>query len=203
MAGKEDTNNLLWCSPIKRLLFNAEFAMREKQWIDRRSLSRIALDDQSRDNPITHKIKMPTDNAPTPVHEAGSGGGPPPPAALGAQPAGAVLKHKGDDVHQSYTDHTPRMKKPKVKESIIDHTYRDYSMVQVSDDEDEAISATSDEKKHTRLQPNFPAKLHAIVSNPKYDHIIAWQVSYLHDVSRYFSRRIPLIIILIAFIPTW
>lgn len=126
---------------------------------------------------------MPTDNAPTPVHEAGSGGGPPPPAALGSQPAGAVLKHKGDE----YTDHTPRRKKPKVKESIIDHTYRDYSMVQVSDDEDEAISATPDERKHTRLQPNFPSKLHEIVSNPKYDHIIAWQVSYLHDVSRYFS----------------
>lgn len=67
-------------------------------------------------------------------------------------------------------------KKPKVKESIIDHTYRDYSQVEVSSD-DEAISATSDERKHTRLQPNFPAKLHAIVSNPKYQHIICWQVS--------------------------
>ncbi len=63
-------------------------------------------------------------------------------------------------------------KKPKVKESIIDHTYRDYSQVEVSDDDEPDI-----EKKQTRLQPNFPAKLHAIVSNPNYQHIICWQVS--------------------------
>lgn len=75
-----------------------------------------------------------------------------------------------DDEHDA-----PRQKKkPKVKESIIDHTYRDYSQVEVSSDE-ETTTHGGDEKKQTRLQPNFPAKLHAIVSNPNYQHIICWQ----------------------------
>jgi len=65
-------------------------------------------------------------------------------------------------------------KKTKVKESIIDHTYRDYSQVEVSSD-DEATTVGGDDKKQSRLQPNFPAKLHAIVSNPNYQHIICWQ----------------------------
>eukprot|EP00578_Thalassiosira_sp_NH16_P010785 CAMPEP_0181121038 /NCGR_PEP_ID=MMETSP1071-20121207/24510_1 /TAXON_ID=35127 /ORGANISM="Thalassiosira sp., Strain NH16" /LENGTH=481 /DNA_ID=CAMNT_0023205801 /DNA_START=231 /DNA_END=1676 /DNA_ORIENTATION=- len=65
-------------------------------------------------------------------------------------------------------------KKPKVKESIIDHTYRDYSQVEVSSD-DETSTTAGDDKKPSRLQPNFPAKLHAIVSNPNYQHIICWQ----------------------------
>ena len=42
---------------------------------------------------------------------------------------------------------------------------------------DEEASAPGDDKKQSRLQPNFPAKLHAIVSNPNYQHIICWQVS--------------------------
>ena len=65
-------------------------------------------------------------------------------------------------------------KKPKVKESVIDHTYRDYSQVEVSSDEEGA--SVEDDKKQSRLQPNFPAKLHAIVSNPNYQHIVCWQV---------------------------
>lgn len=72
-------------------------------------------------------------------------------------------------------EHEPhrQRKKPKVKESIIDHTYRDYSQVEVSSDEE--TTGGGDDKKHSRLQPNFPAKLHAIVSNPNYQHIICWQ----------------------------
>lgn len=66
-------------------------------------------------------------------------------------------------------------KKPKVKESIIDHTYRDYSQVEVSSDDEAPSTAGGDDKKQSRLQPNFPAKLHAIVSNPNYQHIICWQ----------------------------
>ena len=67
-------------------------------------------------------------------------------------------------------------KKPKVKESIIDHTYRDYSQVEVSSDEEGDRSTADGDKKQSRLQPNFPAKLHAIVSNPNYQHIVCWQV---------------------------
>ena len=75
-------------------------------------------------------------------------------------------------------EHEPhrQRKKPKVKESIIDHTYRDYSQVEVSSDEE--TTAGGDDKKHSRLQPNFAAKLHAIVSNPNYHHIICWQVRF-------------------------
>mmetsp|Transcript_13368 Transcript_13368/g.28921 ORF Transcript_13368/g.28921 Transcript_13368/m.28921 type:complete len:475 (-) Transcript_13368:373-1797(-) len=76
--------------------------------------------------------------------------------------------------NNEFPNEPPRQrKKPKVKESIIDHTYRDYSQVEVSSDEE--ATAGGDDKKQSRLQPNFPAKLHAIVSNPNYQHIICWQ----------------------------
>lgn len=65
-------------------------------------------------------------------------------------------------------DSPRKRKKLKVKESVIDHTYRDYSQVEVPADEDEADGSRP-------VQPNFPAKLHDIVSNPEYRHIIAWQ----------------------------
>ena len=77
-------------------------------------------------------------------------------------------------------------KKPKVKESIIDHTYRDYSQVEVSLDDE---AAGGDDKKQSRLQPNFPAKLHAIVSNPNYQHIICWQVRFVFLCCA--SMRVP------------
>ena len=55
----------------------------------------------------------------------------------------------------------------------IDHTYRDYSLLNHAED----AAATSDsvgadDKKVTA--PNFPAKLHEIISNPEYQHIIRW-----------------------------
>ena len=78
-------------------------------------------------------------------------------------------------------------KKPKVKESIIDHTYRDYSQVEVSSDDESADL----DKKSSRLQPNFPAKLHAIVSNPNYQHIICWQVSLVGGGGVCFARPFP------------
>ena len=67
----------------------------------------------------------------------------------------------------------PKDQRP--KESIIDHTYRDFSQIEevVSSDDDEPTGDPN--KKTTRLQPNFPAKLHAIVSNQNYEHIICWQ----------------------------
>ena len=65
-------------------------------------------------------------------------------------------------------DSPRKRKKLKVKESVIDHTYRDYSQVEVPADDDDADGSRP-------VQPNFPAKLHDIVSNPEYRHIIAWQ----------------------------
>lgn len=68
-------------------------------------------------------------------------------------------------------------KKAVVKEYIVDHTYRDYSQVEVEPDEDDKVGNPSvDLHLHqSKKQQNFPAKLHEIVSNPSYQHIIRWQ----------------------------
>lgn len=81
----------------------------------------------------------------------------------------------------------------KVKESVIDHTYRDYSLVEVADEgevpnvtggEDgappTARAASSGVDSSTGKHSNFPAKLHAILSNPGYQHIICWMVSSIN-----------------------
>lgn len=72
----------------------------------------------------------------------------------------------------------------KIKESVIDHTYRDYSLVEVEDEEEvrptvARAAAGVDLSKNS----NFPAKLHAILSNPGYQHIICWMVSSIHFIS--------------------
>eukprot|EP00573_Skeletonema_grethae_P000321 CAMPEP_0201688430 /NCGR_PEP_ID=MMETSP0578-20130828/2181_1 /ASSEMBLY_ACC=CAM_ASM_000663 /TAXON_ID=267565 /ORGANISM="Skeletonema grethea, Strain CCMP 1804" /LENGTH=449 /DNA_ID=CAMNT_0048172741 /DNA_START=196 /DNA_END=1545 /DNA_ORIENTATION=+ len=66
-------------------------------------------------------------------------------------------------------DSPRKRKKIKIKESVIDHTYRDYSQVEVPPEDDDGDGS------QRPIQPNFPAKLHDIVSNPEYRHIIAWQ----------------------------
>ena len=67
----------------------------------------------------------------------------------------------------------PEKKKMKLSESMaIDHTYHDFSRVDyVPDDDDYNFQGKSGKGPH---QP-FPAKLHAILSNPSYQHIICWQ----------------------------
>eukprot|EP00970_Alexandrium_tamarense_P009532 scaffold1907_cov185-Alexandrium_tamarense.AAC.7 len=67
-------------------------------------------------------------------------------------------------------DGDPTKKKRVVKESLIDHTYRDFSRTEVDASEEEVGSASplSDNKK------SFPRVLHDIVSNPKYSQIICW-----------------------------
>ncbi|KAL3783507.1 hypothetical protein ACHAW5_006988 [Stephanodiscus triporus] len=78
----------------------------------------------------------------------------------------------------------------KVKEALIDHTYRDYSRVEVAatdeDDEDEEGEDQRHDqrrKEPLRASSNFPAKLHAILSNPSYQHIIRWmdKRTYYHE----------------------
>ena len=63
-----------------------------------------------------------------------------------------------------------KLKKAVVKESVIDHTYRDFSQVEVEPSDDDKLVDGS-----TPKQQNFPTKLHEIVSNPNYSHIICWQ----------------------------
>jgi len=72
----------------------------------------------------------------------------------------------------SNTNNNGKRKKAKVKESVIDHTYRDYSQVEVPNDDDDDAAAGG--KRDWKAHPNFPAKLHAILSNPGYVHIIGW-----------------------------
>ena len=73
-----------------------------------------------------------------------------------------------DDKHKSYRQ---RNKKQKVQKSIVDHTYRDYSEVELSLDD-----------KITAHDGTFPPTLHTIMSNPMYRRIICWQVRF-HSVS--------------------
>ena len=50
----------------------------------------------------------------------------------------------------------------------VDHTYRDYSTY---------IQNGGQLIKHKKSDKNFPVKMHRILSNPMYSHIITWMVS--------------------------
>ena len=51
---------------------------------------------------------------------------------------------------------------------FADHTYHDYSSF---------IKDGGVITKHKKSERNFPARLHAILSNEEYSHIITWMVS--------------------------
>lgn len=54
---------------------------------------------------------------------------------------------------------------------FTDHTYHDYSTF---------IKDGGVIKKHKKSERNFPARLHAMLSNEQYSHIITWMVSIEH-----------------------
>ena len=54
----------------------------------------------------------------------------------------------------------------KVKKSVVDHTYRDYSKVDIS----ELVVNYRGLNKEV-----FPSKLHEMLSTPEYAHIISWR----------------------------
>eukprot|EP01082_Thalassiosira_pseudonana_P004243 g3753.t1 g3753 contig13:80462-81778(+) len=65
--------------------------------------------------------------------------------------------------------------KRKVVQSLIDHTYYNYSLVNV----DEELARRSSQRQYKNpkrkgLTTNFPAKLHKILSKPEFRHIIRW-----------------------------
>jgi hypothetical protein len=95
----------------------------------------------------------------------------------------------GGDGYSSLLRHRAK-KARKVKQSVVDHTYRDYSRVEVTatddeengeDDEEEEDQQRHDNRRrkepHKKASSNFPARLHAILSNPMYYNIIRWMVS--------------------------
>mmetsp|Transcript_2068 Transcript_2068/g.3945 ORF Transcript_2068/g.3945 Transcript_2068/m.3945 type:complete len:708 (+) Transcript_2068:165-2288(+) len=69
-----------------------------------------------------------------------------------------------DDEEESYQSSSKKR-----KESKVDHTYSDYSQHQITAD-----AAEEEASQGRGRQPTFPAKLHEIVSNPEYRHIIGW-----------------------------
>ena len=94
-------------------------------------------------------------------------------------------------------------KKKKVKESVIDHTYRDYSQVEAplddDDDDDETGGGTTTKGKSelsSRGFQSFPSKLHAILSNPNYQHIIRWMVSERGYHHFGYFRVVPVLLLL-------
>lgn len=88
-----------------------------------------------------------------------------PPIDGGAGPPAA-----GEDASSASPNPRAKKRAKHVKETVIDHTYRDFSQVQVESDEPKLGM------KEGKNQANFPAKLHAIVSDPNNQHIICWQV---------------------------
>ena len=52
---------------------------------------------------------------------------------------------------------------------FADHTYRDFSTY---------IKDGGKVLRHKKSESNFPARLHAMLSDEKYTHMISWMVSY-------------------------
>ena len=100
--------------------------------------------------------------------------------------AAAAGGNDDDEDEEETTKQQPARKKAKkVKESIIDHTYRDYSQVEAPEDEEDIKSDKKGRPDFSRTFQSFPAKLHAILSNPNYQHIIRWMVSIGHGCNGY------------------
>ena len=78
------------------------------------------------------------------------------------------IGHDNDNAVDKSWAMKSKKKKKELKKSVVDHTYRDYSQVEVSD-------LLVD---HDYTEPNedfFPAKLHKILATPEYADIIAWK----------------------------
>ncbi|EED87499.1 predicted protein [Thalassiosira pseudonana CCMP1335] len=81
-----------------------------------------------------------------------------------------------DNNGRRYEPDRPKTKR-KVVQSLIDHTYYNCSLVNV----EEELARRSSQRHHKYKNPNrkglttnFPAKLHKILSNPEFRHIIRW-----------------------------
>jgi hypothetical protein len=75
--------------------------------------------------------------------------------------SGLDLDQEGTAMN-STRDEEKKRKRNTGKTVVVDHTYSDYSTYEL----------LVPEKRKTRV--TFPMKLHAIMSNPEYQHIIRW-----------------------------
>jgi len=139
------------------------------------------------------------------------------PTKAEGETVGDVEAEVEDEIEAEVDEESPSStndgkKTRKVKESVIDHTYRDYSLVEV-EDEEEVPNAGEEEHRPTVARAaagvdlsknsNFPAKLHAILSNPGYQHIICWMVSsismiFIIIVSYSYTSSVSLVLFLIS-----
>jgi hypothetical protein len=69
------------------------------------------------------------------------------------------------------SDELPNKKHEEVDSEASDHSYKDYSNVPIQQGVIVDNSASAIYRKRAAL---FPTKLHEIVSNPEYEHIISW-----------------------------
>ena len=80
-------------------------------------------------------------------------------------------------------DSTSTSPRRELKITLIDHTYHDYSQldIQHSDSDDDQADGTENAKSPKLISTqrkgisNFPHKLHRIISSGRYSHIIRWQ----------------------------
>ena len=74
--------------------------------------------------------------------------------------------------------------------SFVDHTYRDFSRY---------LQHAGQVDRHKKVEANFPAKLHQMLSDPHFAHVIVWMVRLLLLVTRAIvhrnCRKYPLMIV--------
>ena len=51
--------------------------------------------------------------------------------------------------------------------ALVDHTYRDFSRY---------LQHAGQVDRHKKVEANFPAKLHQMLSDPHFAHVIVWMV---------------------------
>jgi hypothetical protein len=60
---------------------------------------------------------------------------------------------------------------------VVDHTYRDFSLY---------LQQMGQVDKHKKVEANFPAKLHQMLSDPHFSNIIVWMVRYYRCICQLF-----------------
>ncbi len=59
---------------------------------------------------------------------------------------------------------------------FVDHTYREFSRY---------LQHVSQVDRHKKAEANFPAKLHQMLSDPHFAHVIVWMVRYCYRLGRF------------------